>query len=172
MKKRKPLMKLMTFMLAVVMMMGMSMTVYATESETDSGNTEAVCEFATAEECTKDDCPVHKTDENVESQTETADKDKTKTADKDKTETADKDKAESKDTVSGNETESDKDKDSEARKDMDKGDASGEGMTNNTIKNADQAVKTGEVNIIPVIVALAVIAAGAGGAYIIYRKKK
>lgn len=166
MKKRKPLMKLMTFTLAAVMMMGMSMTVCATENETD-GNTEAVCEFATAEKCTKDDCPVHKTDKTVESQAETADKDKTESKD-------DKDKAESKDTVSGNETESgsDKDKGSEVRKDMDKGDASGEGMTNNTIKNADQAVKTGEVNIIPVIVALAVIAAGAGGAYIIYKKKK
>lgn len=81
---------------------------------------------------------------------------------------ADKDKAK---TVSENTTE-DKDKGTDTKKDMDKGDGTGEGMTNNTIKNVDQAVKTGEVDIVPIIVGLAVLAVGAGVGYVIYKKKK
>ena len=38
-------------------------------------------------------------------------------------------------------------------------------------KAITETVKTGEFNMIPIIIGLAIIAVGAGGAYIIYKKK-
>lgn len=143
--------------LIIGMMLSMSMTAFAAESDpTDEQSTETTTSVESGEEAVD----------------ATADKDKAASEDKKDKEAvdaaADKDKAE---TVSENTTE-DKDKGTDTKKDMDKGDGTGEGMTNNTIKNADQAVKTGEVDIVPVIVGLAVLAVGAGIGYVIYKKKK
>lgn len=140
--------------LIIGMMLSMSMTAFAAESDpTDEQGTETTTSVESGEEAMD----------------AAADKDKAASEDKETVDAAaDKDKAE---TVSENTTE-DKDKGADTKKDMDKGDGTGEGMTNNTIKNADQAVKTGEVDIVPIIVGLAVLAVGAGVGYAIYKKKK
>ena len=63
----------------------------------------------------------------------------------------------------------DKDKGSDEKNvDKDKG----EGMSATEVKDDTNVAKTGEVDIVPIIIALAVIAGGAGAAYVLYKKKK
>lgn len=168
MKKKRTLMRLSAMTLAFTMIMGMSMVAFATENNgTNSGETEATCEFATAEECTKDDCPVHK--KNTDADENEAEVNLFKEEDSQDNK-AGKEKAVKEKTVSGN-TASDKDDAQKERKDMDKVNGTDGNLTAET-KDAGMAVKTGETDIVPLIIGLAVIAAGAGGIYVLYRKKQ
>ena len=62
MKKRKSLMKVLTMAMAMTMMLAMSgITAFATENKTeDQSGTEATCTAKSAEECTTENCSIHK----------------------------------------------------------------------------------------------------------------
>lgn len=231
MKKRKPLMKFLTLVMAATLMMSMSVTAFATENNADQTgasccttdeNANTTCTH-TDDECDMTDCPIHG---NTAKQTENkckcdnADCDctecsmecencetchgcksgcgkaqETTTGSNDQNNSEDQNKADENKTdenftpadgartatendanktdVSGNSSD---DVDSaKAGKtdttDKDKGD-NDKGMSADKVNEDSETVKTGEPNVLPIVLGFAMIAAGAGVGFMVMRKKE
>lgn len=171
--KRKPIMRILTLTLTMILMLSMSViTVFAAgDEDTCTAKTTEECInedctihcFKTVEECDRENCPVHCSKTAEECDRESCPVHKSRT-----------DKADKQETVSGNNISNKEDVNSAKagndQKEKIEGDKSG--MSANIMKKDAETVKTGERNIIPIIIGLAVIAAGAGTGFVIYKKKQ
>lgn len=175
MKKRKPLMKFLTLMLAMTLMLSMSaITAFATENTEPVSDTgvdrsvdvvngtdeapdpaQADVQAASAENTENLFADDADKSENVDSTV--SENTAGSTDDKKKTDTADKDSGKKTDaSESGN-------KNTGNKADADKPTDSGKGS---------ETVKTGERDMVPVIIALAVVAVGTGTVFAGYKKKQ
>ena len=174
MKKKRHLTKFLTMVTALTLMLSMSaITAFASETKTAAPtasptaspsaapaetNNDASCE-KTASECTDENCPVHGANADLFSSDDAAEN--TKVSNK-KSSTA----------KSNGKTTKDADVDSakagtnEIEKDTDTS-----GMSSSTVKDNEKTVKTGEFDMLPFILGFVVIACGAGGAYMFYKRK-
>lgn len=192
--KRKPVMRFMTLMTAMMLALSMTtITAFAAGNNATGGD--GTCIFS-ADECTDENCPVHGNGNNVSESPRTDDDQKTDAQDSQKT-TSQKDQDSQKtDAQDSQKTTDQKDQDSQktdaqdsqkttGQKDQETGDkkttnessVSGNSANDSNMSATDanknsETIKTGETDIVPVIICLAVIAAGAGIGYVVYKQKK
>lgn len=157
--KRKPVMRFMTLMTAMMLALSMTtITAFAAGNNATGGN--GTCIFS-ADECTDENCPVHGNGNNVSESPRTDDDQKTDAQDSQKT-TGQKDQ----------ET-GDKKTTNESNESSVSGNSANDSNMSATDANKNsETIKTGETDIVPVIICLAVIAAGAGIGYVVYKQKK
>ena len=146
-------MRVMALMLAAMLTMS-GITVFAAENE----STEAVTETQTEAQ----------SETQTETQLETETQTKSNNKNESETETV---SGNATNDVSGNTTDNVKVTSTEEQE-TETIESTTSSMNANVVKDESAAVKTGEFNMIPIIIGLAVIAAGAGIGYVIYRKRQ